>query len=256
MHLTNPSNLASLHEVIAVNEMISNSTDLESLLKLQSKYGHLNHPQIAYDFGRALSIKGDKSKAKELLLEGASYGLRHPCILYDSPLIDSIGQCMFDLVTEYPIRDISIARNVTTLSYIYLSRCITLYHREAHDSYRSRAMLFKFHKYPMLPNSIIAEFMGLSVLIDPFIISDFYYAAHATNSPFRQSGIKQAIEAHAWLEDISVGGRSANKYSLLEMVELGENRHLKLFEILESEYMKGKFDVTTEELSQLNHLNA
>lgn len=248
----NPVPSGNLYEIFAINEKIGGTTDLSEIRKLYSKYGNFNHPQVNYDFGRMLSIQGDKVLAKEALLKGASYGLNCPCILYGSPLIDSIGQCMFDLVTEYAIKDVQTANKITCLSYIYLSRCVELYHKEAHDSYRSRALLFQRHKYKMLPRSIVSQYMGPAVLLEPFIISDFYFSAMATNSPFKQENIQNAKEVHAWLEDISVGGREADDYSLEDMASLGEARHYKLFKTLEMEYQKGKFDISIDQLHQLN----
>lgn len=242
----------NLYEIFAINERIGGSTDLSELIKLYSKYGNFNHPQVSYDFGRMLSIKGNKALAKEALVKGASYGLNYPCILYDTPFIDSIGQCMFDLVTEFSIKQVQVAVKVTCLSYIYLSRCIELYQKQAHDSFRSRAILFRRHSYNMLPHSIVTKYFGPSVLLEPFIISDFYFSAIAKNSPFKQECLNTAKEVHACLEDISVNGKAADEYSLEEIARLGEIRHFKLFNALEKEYKNGEFNITIDELHQLN----
>lgn len=243
---------SNLYELLAINELILNATDLNSLIRLYERHGNYNHPQVCYDFGRMLSIKGEKTLAKEALIRGAIYGLQYPCLVYDSPLIDSIGQCLSDLVTEYPIFNVKIAIKATSLAYIYLSRCIELCPREAHDSYRTRALLFQNHKMNMLPHSIISEYMGLSVLIDPFIICDHYFSSQASNSPFKLSGIDSAKKAHNWLEDISVNGRDADDYSLSEIAELGEGRHFALFKSMELRYKQKEFNITIENLKELN----
>lgn len=66
-----------------------------------------------------------------------------PCALYGNVLIDSVGQCLSLLMTKFPIADKANAIKVTALGYIYLSRCIALHPGKAHDSYRTRCLLFK-----------------------------------------------------------------------------------------------------------------
>lgn len=243
---TEPS--TNMIEIIAICEKIQNCTDLVSAEKLYEKYGNYNHPQICCEFGKLLSIMGNKDRAKGAFEKGASYGLVYPCAIYNSPLIDSIGQCLSDLVIYYPIKDTSTATKVTSLAYIYLSRCIELYKREAQDSYRTRALLFKQHNNPMIPQGILFKNMGLGVLMEPFILSDFYFSSQATNSPFRIEGLQSAQDIHNRLEDISVGGKDADDYTLAEIALLGESRHLILFKILEEKYKKGEFNLTLDEL--------
>ena len=241
----------NMYEIIAINEKIMNCSDLTSLKKLYEKYGDYNHPQISYDFGRMLSIMGDKQTAKKALFKGATYGLQYPCNIYDSPLIDSIGQCMSDLVTHHPVGEIDIVTKITSLAYIYLSRTIELFKREAHDSYRTRALLFKEHENQMVPQRILLN-LGMGVLIEPLILSDHYFSSQATDSPFKIDGLQSAQNIHNWLEDISINGKDADEYSLNELALIGESRHLILFKILEAKYKKGEFNLTVEELKLLN----
>lgn len=247
-----PTPSSKTYELLAINELIRNTTDLASLEKLYDKHGKYNHPQVCHDFGRMFIIKGDKIKAKEALFRGATYGIQYPTNLYDNPYIDPIGQCLTDLVTQYPIFNVKIAIKATSLAYIYLSRCIELCPRAAFDSYRTRALLFQNHKMNMLPHSIISEYMGLSVLIDPFIICDHYFSSQASYSPFKVSGIESAKKAHNWLEDISVNGKDADDYSLSEIAELGEKRHFALFKSIELRYKQKEFNITIENLKELN----
>jgi hypothetical protein len=238
-------------EILALSEVIHNCSDLRTLIHIFNQKGDYDNPQISYDFGVAFFIKGDKVNAKKALIKGASFGLKFPCSYYDTLFIDAVGQCFMLLLTQFPLNDSDQIDSATSLSYIYLSRSIELSGIEAHDSLRSRAILFKDHEDPMAWQSLIMENLGMGVLVDPFLISDFYFAAQASGSPHK-SGLQSAREIHQNLEDIAIGGKDADEYSLSEMAEIGKKRHLLLFKTLEDKFKKGKFNLTIEDLKNLN----
>lgn len=244
---TIPIPSTNIYEIMALSQVIQQTQDIETLRKVYNEKGDYNHPQICYDFGAAFLIKGDKANAKKALTQGAVYGIQYPCSLYGNALVDSVGQCLSLLMTNFSISDNANAIKITALGYIFLSRCIELYLREAHDSYRTRALLFKDHQNPMVVQSLIMENVGMGVVIEPYIISDFYITSQATDSPY-QSVIQSARRIHQGLEDMTIGGKDADDYSLNEMAEFGEKRHLLLFKILEDKYKAGAFNLTIEQL--------
>lgn len=244
---TIPMPSSNIIEIMALSEVIHKCQDLAMLNHVYNREGNYNHPQVCYDFGVAFLIKGDKINAKKALIQGAIYGIKYPCSLYGNPLVDSVGQCFSILMIQFPIADNSKAFKVTALGYIYLSRCIELYLREAQDSYKTRAQLFNNHENSMIVQSLIMDNVGLGILVEPYIISDFYFASQASDSPHR-SLLQRAMSIHQGLQGIKVGGKDADDYSLTEMADFGEKRHLQLFKTLEQKYKSGAFDLTTEEL--------
>ena len=239
-----------LHEILALMDLIHNCSDLATLTHIFNQKGNYDNPQISYDFGVAFLIKGDKVNAKKALIKGASFGLKYPCLFYDTPFIDAVGQCLMLLLTQYPLNNSEKVISASSLSYIYLSRCIEQTGREAHDSLRSRALLFKDHENPMVCQSIIMDNIGLGILVEPFIISDFYFASQASGSP-HQDLLQSARRIHQNLDDITIGGKDADDYSLLEISEFGEKRHFRLFNKLEEKYKAGMFNLTLEDLKNI-----
>ncbi|RZK13225.1 MAG: hypothetical protein EOO46_00010 [Flavobacterium sp.] len=241
----------NLYEIIAIGESMRKCDNLHSLKRLYLEFENYQHPAVHFDFGRNFLIMGEKSISKKALIKGASFGTNFPSAFYNNLHIDSIGQCISDLLTQYPIANYSLALKASSLAYIYLSRCIELYPNRCYDSYRTRAVLFKDHENPMVMQAIVMEHMGLGVLIEPFIISDYYFAATAFQSPF-ENHYFDASRLHSNLEDITIAGRDADEYTLEEMAEIGGLRHLQLFKILERQAEQGIFNMTTVELEQMN----
>ena len=241
----------NIPEIIALNAQIQSCSDLASLTLRYNQFGDYNNPQINYAFGVAFFIHGDKSRAKKALVKGAGFGLKYPCAFYDHPFIDAVGQCFALLVTQFPLSYASKATSATSLAYVYLSRCIEQSGRKAYDSYRSRALLFKDNENPMVGQGMIMSNLGMGVLIDPFIISDFYFASQASGSPHKNA-LQDAIGIHQELEDITIGGKDADDYSLSEMAEFGEKRHYILFKTLEEKHKKGELNMTVDDLQKLN----
>lgn len=245
-----PTPSSNVGEILALSEIIQRSRDVETLRQLYKQKGDYNHPQICYYFGTAFLIKGDKFNAKHALIKGATYGIQYPCAVYGHAFVDSIGQCLSHLMTQFSIEDRDNALKATALSYIYLSRCIELYPGKAADSYRTRALLFKDHNGYNVVQNLIMDTVGLGVLVEPYIISDFYYASQAAGSP-HQEALQSARRIHQELDDMTISGKDADEYSLGEMAEFGKQRHQILFKTLENKYKTGAFDLTLQELNSV-----
>lgn len=239
----------NLMEIMQMSQMIYSAGSLQALQNIYSKLGNYSHPQICYDFGVSFLIKGNNRLAKEALLKGAHFGIQYPCQLYNHPLVDSIGQCLSHLMTNFNTGDNKHALKVTELAYVYLSRCIELHPRESHDSYRTRAILFSDHENQMIVRGLIMSNAGLSTMKEPYMISDYYFASQATGSP-HHSAYESAKQIHYHLDDISVGGKDADEYSLEGLAELGEKRHFLLFKRIEQKYKNGELNMSFEDLKK------
>jgi hypothetical protein len=231
------------------NQIVANIDNYNELQKLYSKISNYNHPQINYGFGFGFLNFKDMINAKTTLINGVKYGLKYPCPLYDTLYIDAVAQCIYLLLADFSI-DNNIAIKLTSLAYVYLSNCIENYSEDCFDSYKTRAMLL--NENDMITNSIIMDNVGLGKLKEPYIISDFYFASQISGSP-HHSALNSARKIHQWLEDISVGGKDADEYTLQEMADFGKKRHLLLYITLANKYKAGKFDITLEELTNAIH---
>lgn len=243
--------ITNVFEILSLSDIIQNATNLQTLQSIYKKKCDYNHPQINYVFGVSFFLLGDKQTAKKCFLKGASYGINFPCELYNHTFIDSIGQCFSLLVTQYPIGDIKCTNKGFVLGYLYLSRCIELLPREAQDSYKTRANLFKHNKNPMIVQNFIFENLGYGFLIEPFIISDYFFSSQATNSPY-QNCLQNAKIMHQNLDDITINSKDADEYSLYEMAEIGEQRHNLLYKIIEQKHKDGELNMTINELQKIN----
>lgn len=231
---------------------ISDEIQAAGINKLENLSVHLKdfgHPQIYYELGIAFFIKGDVQSAKKWLIKGASFGKSYPCSIYDHSFVNSIGQCYNILLTQYSLNKIPSITiyKATCLAYIYLSKCIKLHPRTSQDSYRARALLFKDHEAPTIAHRVLLDNLSIGMLIEPFIISDFYFAAMANGSPYRNC-LNNAAILHSHLEDVSIAGKDANTYTLKELAEFGEKRHELLFTVAEIKYMNSEYDISNEEL--------
>jgi hypothetical protein len=249
---SNPANqstpTSNFTEVMALGEIMDNCVDIFALNTFYAQKSNYPHPYISNKFGVKFLIRGDKATGKKALIQGASYGIQYPCQLYSNSFVDSIGQCFALLMTQYPIVDYAKAMKATALGYIYLSRCIEMYPNSAYDSYRTRALLFKDHENPMVVEHLIMENLGIGILVEPFIISDFYFTSKLVGNP-HQDAIQCAKRIHYSLEDIAVGGKDADEYSLQEIAELGGRRHHSLFKALETKYKNGEYNLGANELN-------
>lgn len=229
----------NIPEIDALTDIIFNCSDLSTLINIYNQKGEYDNPQISYAFGLSFIIQGDKARAKKALLKGASYGLKFPCEFYDTHFIDAIGQCFMLLLTQFPIEYSDKVLSYTSLAYVYLSKFIEQNGIYAWDTYHSRALLFYDHESPMVWQNIFMDNLGQGILIEPFIISDFYFASKAQDSP-HQNALASARRIHQGLEDITISGKDADDYSLVEISELGKQRHFILFKRLEEKYKNGE----------------
>lgn len=246
-----PALSTNTHEIKALSKKINKCQDLETLRHLYNLKGDYNHPLICYAFGNAFLNMDDKASAKKALTQGGIYGIQYPCPLYENVSIDAVGQCLSLLMTEYPIADKANAIKVTALGYIYLSKSIALQPRKAHNSYKTRGLLFKEHENKMVVRSLITDNVGLLVFVEPYIISDFYITSQAKDTP-NKSLLMIARRIHQGLEDTTIGLKDADEYSLDEMADFGIKQHLTLFRTLEERYKNGQFNLTIEQLISAN----
>ena len=240
----------NIQEIVSLTQEIQSTRQLSTLNLLYSRYKDYDSPHIAYVLGVRFLILGDKNLAKNCLISGARYGLKYPTPYYETPFIDSIGQCYAYLVTQFSTNQL-IASKATALAYLYLSKAISLTRGRAFDSYRTRAILFKDNESPIAIQNLIADNYNLMAMEEPFILSDYFNSANVPGSPHSEC-MNDARRIHRNLDDISIGGKDANLYSLEELAIVGESRHQRMFESVEEKFKNGSLNMTLLDLNNLN----
>lgn len=240
----------NIQEIISLTQEIQSTRQIFSLKNLYYHHKDYDNPHIRYVLGVRFLILDDKNLAKDCLQRGALYGLKHPTSYYESPFIDSIGQCFAYLVTQFPTNN-HFADKATALAYLYLSKAISLNPGRAFDSYRTRAILFKDNENPTAIQNLIADNYDIMAMEEPFMLSDFYNSASLPGSPHAEC-INDAMRIHRNLGDMSIGGKDANLYSLTELARIGAARHQKMFEAVEAKFKKGNLNMNLSELKNLN----
>jgi hypothetical protein len=235
-----------LLEMVAIGDIINQCNEKHQLSLLYDKYKYHNHPYIFYCVANKFLILKCYQEAKDPLLEAVRFGNKYPSEFYDDMyLSDCVGQCLSNLVIYYSFEQ-SEAEKITSLAYLFLSKCIDLVensrnpHNVAHDSLRTRARLLNDNENPFAVQSLMLN-LGLAILREPFVISDFYYCSIVNGAPLNE--LANARRIHYSLEDISIAGKDADDYTLEEMAILGKHRHKELFQVLEEKYIKGEYNI-------------
>lgn len=237
-------------EIIELSKLINKIENLEMLDEVYNQLNDYEHPQIFYDFGMSYFVLGNKERAKWFLKQGAEFGGTFNPTFYDDFFSNAVGQCFAVLLQEYRFHDFRLGIKATALAYAYLSKCIELYNREVQDSYRTRGMLFEQYRDPTVVVYFIINNVGIGKNSEPYIIADYFFASQATGSPYPDL-LNSARKIHEGLGDMMIGGKEANQYTLREMSEFGEGRHLQLFKTIEPKFKRGEFHLTATEFNYL-----
>jgi hypothetical protein len=235
-------------EILEFYNSANKCISLDSLNKYYNSIKHIDHPIVHHKIGVKYLIFGDELKAKELLIKGARFGLKYPSEYYNKSVIDSIGQCLALIVTQFYLLttdEIYANRdgfyNATCLAYIYLSRAIELNENTAYDSFRTRAILFKDNNGFNTISLVLDDILQRNVIKETFVVSDFYFAASIERNPNKNNDMRSAINVHEWFEDISISGRDADEYELSELAEIGKKRHAQLYNLMKPKFINGDF---------------
>lgn len=239
----------NINERNQIKQLIFNATnDKVTLIDLFNKYKSYPHPEICYLLGVMFLNNNINDYSIKALIKGASFGLSHPSNFYNSLYSDCVGQCYFLLSTNFSIPNNEVSLKLVSLGYLFLSKCIELYPKEAFDSYRSRALLLSNE----LNSELIFRFVqsqstSFFVKLEPFIISDCFFSSNSLNSP-HQNLMEYAKSYHYSLEDESISGKDANDYTTEELAQLGTERHKDLFQNIEKKYCSNQLYLTLNEL--------
>lgn len=248
-----PSRSLDTSNPLHIHLMLLKCRTIDEVLRLHNSYKEFDHPHVAFVFGITFLKFGDTSRAREEFIKGAMYGAKYPSSYLNTPFVDAIGQCYMNLMTQFPVQDEDSASKATALSYLYLTNAINQMPRKAFDSYKYRGFLFQFNEVHHLPMSLIHEMGGIGMIAEPFIISDYYFAAMSPNNPHSEV-MNRAVELHRSLEDITVQNKDADEYTTAEIADIGEKRHEFFYRLLTQEGFEERYSMTKDELYRLNYL--
>ena len=225
------------------------SYDIEILV---DEFKSINNPYFYQAAAQTCLSLNDYSNALPLFKKAISYGLNFSYKYWDDQVTtDAIGSSISKILTLFIVGNTGkAAENLYALGYCYLSKCIQQLGVSAFESYEARANLVNY-THPVIKNSI----MPLFAISEVYAISDYFYSGaglsrHGYSSEAYKNNNK-ANEIHDWLEDITVAGKDADKYSLEEIVEIGKKRHDKLFSTLQKDFKNNKYSISGSELNKI-----
>lgn len=244
------SNVA-LRETIPVIQAARNVNDVRKSIE---KFGDINHPSIQYSIAVTCLMHGMTTESKMYYLLGANHGLSPDNEYYNTPHADAIGQCLTHLLTQFSLSGASKAiEQATTLAYIYLSKCISMFGPKAYDSRRTRSILIEDHESPHAISSfILMNFEGTFKEI--LIIADLVKSASSyapINPEIAKENLARATRIHHSLSDMAVAGIDADDYSVEEIAEIGDRRHQIAFHKLDANYKIGVYSLSQADLSKV-----
>ena len=233
MHDPNdPFDTSLLMDVIS----IQCSENIAETLTLKDKFATSKSSLIFHSLGVVLFIQGDRENAKKCFLQGIGIS---PNDYFGSGDFESVGQCMSMLLIHYEIAEVNespsavdTAIRLTALAYLLLSKAIDEMPNSAYDSYRTRALLFKDHNYPVILNRMFGTYFEYPIVLEPFILSDFYQCSNLPDSPHKLD-MQKAISAFDDFQELAdvvpeLEKEGLDKFGLEEMVEYGKDRHRAL----------------------------
>lgn len=168
----------------------------------------------------------------------------HNCTL-NSVYADAIGISSSFLINKFFRQSNTHYQQLFDLSFIYLSNHIQNFGYQMFDSLHHRAVLLDSnHNYA---SSLGSRFLkSYSFIPLPMMISDYYYSAQGYilngNLKMGQENTIRADYLHRFLEDITVGGKGANEYTLAEMAQLGRERINNIYNVINSKEELEKFN--------------
>jgi len=256
MHDPNdPFDTSLLMDVISIQY----SENIAETLILKDKFATSKSPLIFQNLGFVLYIQGDRENARKCFLQAIGIS---PNDYLSSGDFDNVGQCMSMLLIHYEITGINerpsavdTAIRLTALAYLLLSKAIDGMPNSAYDSYRTRALLLKDHNYTVILNRMFGTYFEYPIVLEPFILSDFYQCSNIPTSPHKLD-MQNAIAAFEDFQELAdvvpqIQKDGLDKLGLEEMVEYGKGRHRALRAQLELWIEQGDYKIPFKEIYAL-----
>jgi hypothetical protein len=179
------------------------------------------------------------------------YGCEFPNKIWNTQMADAVGSSIAMVLTLYRTDyDERTLTNLFIMGYCYLTNCINLLGVQAYESLSNRASLLIDTS-----NAMHSADMPMFNIPHVYAISDIYKSSIGLVGVGFESEARDKLsyvaDLHEWLEDITVAGRSADEYTIQELVEIGEDRHRYLFEKFEKKLLNNEYLINEMELDQI-----
>lgn len=247
------------NEIRILANDIHKSHNIQDLLLLEEKYKDLNTPYKAYIFGVSYLIKGDKSKALYWFLDAVkNIIIKKPENEYLNSIYhnDAIGSSLFYIAVHFNeiIFKKDFKYNLVVNAYFYLSYSIKNIGINAYESYLNRAKLIEKYQNDRILFS--PRFLDNHNYPEVFILSDYYFSSKGYEkygySELADENLRKSNQIHCILDDMVIGGKDADEYSLDEISKLGKLRHEHIFAGKYEWFLDGAFCFDIEEEIDFN----
>jgi hypothetical protein len=115
-------------EIKPIIDSIIGSTTISDLKELSLRYMSLSNPSIHLYLGQYFGLRfSSRTDALNHYVLGMKCGLGYPCRYWDDMEIDSIGQCIGNVILDFyksGSEQDQVFQKLLKLAFIYVSRCI------------------------------------------------------------------------------------------------------------------------------------
>jgi hypothetical protein len=203
------------------------------------------HLAIELQFALILHRNGLVEESYNKLMYILECEVNNENFTYNTVYADAVGIACSFLIDNYYRKSSDNYQQLFDFGFIYLSNHIQNYGYQMFDSLYHRATLLDSnHSYS---RSLGSRFLkSFSFIPLPMIISDYFYSAQSyilnNNLQFGKKLTLRADYLHNFLDDITINGQDADKYSLKEMAQLGKERINSIFNQINVKEELAKFD--------------
>lgn len=244
--------------VRSINNKASYVESVKGLKKLEEEFSVYDSPYPSYFLASAYRKFGHEKKAVESFVESAAPWLELPNRYWDSQFSNSVGSSVANIIDRCDLSEVDeeLIKMLYALSFSFLSRSIEIIRGiegiRMMESLFNRGLVSGQNRDQFL--YLVQEYVGHGYLTQVMSFSDFYLS----HLEYLRDGKKEratlayenAKREKDWLEDISVAGKEADKYTEEELAKIGVRRNDTMYENMKSDALGGEFNIEEERFKQ------
>lgn len=203
------------------------------------------HASVELQLAIILYQNGQEEKSYNKLMYMLNNEVENEYFTFNTIYSDAVGIGSSLLIDKFFKKSSTNYQQLFDLSFIYLTSHIQNFGYQMFNSLNHRAILLESnHNYS---RSLGSRFLkSYSFIPIPLFISDYYFSAEgyisSGNMQIGNDNSRRADYLHRFLEDMMIGGKDADDYSLKEMSELGKERMQEIYSEIDTKEILDNFN--------------
>jgi len=244
--------------VKSLNKKISSIRSVEDIEEIQDEYSIYNSPYPNQYLAHAYLMFDHDRKAMKSFVKSASPWLEVPNRYWNSQFSVSVGSSLSEIINRCKMCDVedNIAKKVYALSFSFLSRSMEIIRNSEGgammESLFNRGVVSGQNKNNFL--RLVQKYVGYGKMTKVMSFSDFYLSRleylRYGDKEGAATAYKNAKKEKDWLEDLSVAGKEANRYTEKELAEIGKSRNEKMYESMKEDILDGEYNIGQDEFEK------